>query len=364
MSIKLNEFFIKLLNKNKTMQIKLSELPQWLQSDFYHENVDLEDDCVIPKTDIKIDTQITCLQDILQIIDTCAYFGVDKLPNEVFEYACQNPPIYNELHEFEKHPEKTPLIKYAYFIKTPEYQAIRICVINQFVTYYTLCHEAVLAGNMPLIQFCIEEKGVKNIQYIYNAVSNNHKQVLKYLLAKYPEWKKEIDKQDYYLNIAVKYGHLEMLKYLREVGAPWSEKSIHTVALQIMENKDPYVNEKRYECLEYMIKNGCRINEYEINYTTKDNNTRLMRFLIEIGELNLEFNTAVMDYFAVKGDLEIMKYLFKKGMPFTVYTAMLANKYEHNDCLEFAVSHGAPYQPHWNNYSDIHFDYGFFGNYI
>jgi hypothetical protein len=334
-----------------------SQLPEWLHGEIY-QNID-DTNCIIPKK-IKTDIEIKCLHDILQLIDTCAYLGVDKLPAQMYEYACQNPQLFDELYQFENYPEKTPLIKYAYFIKTPEYQAIKMCILNQFVTYYTLCHEAVSSGNIQLIQFCIEEKGVKNIQYIYNAVVNNHKEVLKYLLAKFPEWMHDVTKQDYYCCIAAKYGHLEILKYLRELGAPWTDRTIHTVVLHIMENKDTYVNEKRYECLEYMIKNGCPINEYEINYTTKDRNTRLMIFLIEIGEVNLQFNTDVMDYFATKGDLEIMKYLLKKGMPFTVYTAMLANKYEHKECFEFAVSHGAPYQPHWNNY----FDYGVFGNYI
>jgi len=348
------------------MTTKLSELPQWLQGEFYNDNIDLKDDCIIPKPDLKIDTQITCLQDILQIIDTCAYLAVDNLPSEVFEYAFVNPPLYDEIQEFEEMSETNPnpIIKYKYFIQTPEYQAVKICIMNQFVTYYTLCHEAVLAGNVPLIRFCIEYKAIKNQAYLYTAVSNNHIEVLKYLLAKFPQWNKDITKSDYYVNIAAKYGYLKMLKYLRELGVPWTDTSIHTVVLNIIEEKEltkKELTERRYDCLEYMIKNGCRINEYEINYTMKHTDTRIMRFLIEVGKINLEFNTAVIDHFAVKGDLVMLKYLLNKGMPFTVYTAMLAKKYYHNECFEYAVSHGAPYQMEWHNYSDVQLYYGVFG---
>jgi len=334
-----------------TTTTTFAQLPQWLHGEIYRNvvNEDKNGDCIIPKQ-IKTDIEIKCLDDILQVIDTCAYMCVDKLPNELYEYAFHNPPIIDEMEEFES--DKTH--KYQYFIKTPEYQAIKLCADNQFATYYTLCNDATRVGNIPLLRFCTEDQGVKNYQYVYNAVANNQIEVLKYLLVKFPEWTDEIKRHGYYCGIAAKYGHLEMLKYLRKLGAPWSDASIHIVLLHIMStkelsDKDNIENNKRFACLEYMIRNGCKINEYEINclYNNGKNDKihdKIVMFLVEVGGVNLDFNIVLMDYYAKKGNIVMMEYLLNRGAPFTAYTAYLAKIYNHKECFEFCINHGAPIQ--------------------
>jgi hypothetical protein len=341
------------------MTLTFSQLPEWLHGEIY-KNIDSKNDCIIPKQ-IKIDLEIKCLHDILHLIDTCAYLLVDKLPSQIYEYALYNPELIGEMTVFEYNETDD---KYQYFIETPEYKGIKICAMNGCVTYYTLCNHAVCEGNIPLIRFCIEDCGIIDYQHVHKAVANNRMEVLEYLLAKFPKWMHDLTKQDYYCNIAAKYGHLEMLKYLRKLGVPWSDRSIHVVILHIMSTKeltekDTFENNRRFKCLEYMIKNGCEINEYEIatiynNGTNDEMHSKIVRFLIEVGGVNVEFDIILMDYFARKGNTEMIEYLLNKGAHFTIYTAYYALMYKHKECFEFCLNHGAPIDylqdHHWKIY--------------
>ncbi len=117
---------------------------------------------------------------------------------------------------------------------------LRNCCIDYYLS--SGINYFVLGGHISILEWCIQ-----NNYYIhygtYNAIRGGHIHVLKWLQShKYnPNFE-----CDWWCDKAIYYGHLNILKFLREIGCPWNSDT-YKCALK-------YGNE---ELIKWVIDNGC-----------------------------------------------------------------------------------------------------------
>jgi ankyrin repeat protein len=162
------------------------------------------------------------------------------------------------------------------------------------------------------------------------------------------------------LNIACKYGYLEMVKYFHEYCEPYHEESLSEAAAIACENN-------QLEILKYLYKNGAEIEDdyYGDNFwcAIKNGNLEIFKYLITLYnkplseylvhacqfsrlniieylhenkvELTSEDHKRILKVAAASGNLEIVKYIYesygpynKKELSRALYAACLASHFE------------------------------------
>jgi hypothetical protein len=285
-----------------------------------------------------MDLVFTCLRDVMQMIDTCLYTGVDKFPREIYDFACINAEnMLTEMNELED--ERGELVEEYYeFTKTTEYIALRLCCGCYAFSYYywdkqnklgmlALLKKAIESNNMPLVRYCIEDLDYCNIDMMSIAVSNGCIRIFEYLLNRYPLWLPSI-KWDYrYCMTAAEFGDVTMLAYLHEkVGCIWTETTI-TLAL----------GENNFDCAIYAIKNGCPISRQSVYYAIVcEKSTEILRCLIEDGNISVD-SSYYMNFAMRHGSLEFIKLLYQYGCKPNADTVENAIFGKNKECIQFAI---------------------------
>jgi hypothetical protein len=123
-------------------------------------------------------------------------------------------------------------------------------------------------------------------------------------------------------------GHLESLKYLREIGISWYGASIYNAA----GNGD-------LKIVKYCHENGCSWDEWTCAFATKGGHLEVLKYAHENGCPWDEWTCANA---ASNGHLECLKYAHENGCPWDGNTRMIATRNRHLDCLEYAIENGAP----------------------
>jgi len=315
----------------------ISQLPQWLQGDMYvsfNEN-DADTDTVLLRP-IKMDLVFTCLRDVMQMIDTCLYTGVDKFPREIYDFACKNAEkILREMNELE-HKRGELVDEYYEFTKTSEYIALQLCCkcyeftqvdLDENKKLGALLKKAIKNNNIPLVRYCVEDLGYCNLEIVTVVVSNGCIGILEYLLSRYPEWLPSIKWDYYYCNTAANYGNVDMLAYLHEtIKSIWTENTI-IIALTNF----------HYDCAIYAIKHGCPIPKNVVYYASVcEKSAKILQCLIEHGNISVD-NSHYMNFAMRNGNLEFIKLLYEHGCrpnEDTLNSALFSNNQE---CIQFAT---------------------------
>jgi len=196
-------------NNNNTL-LTISQFPQWMQESELYKSFSTKDtkftkdtkhdknkDCPVGK-ELMIEPVFTGLRDILKMIDTCAYIGLEKMPRETYEYAIlNNDKLVIEMEEFES--DEGQSVAYSAFINTAEYDAIYKCVMyagsimadsydkmNLENLGYLLI-ESIKSDNMPIVRWIVEDLGFCKQAHLEMAVTYKHSHIVEYILAKKPE---------------------------------------------------------------------------------------------------------------------------------------------------------------------------------
>jgi hypothetical protein len=307
--------------------LTISQLPAWIQTGELYRimSCDLTEDSDYEMIrPLKTDFVFSGLRDVIELLDTAHYMGVDKLPEEVYRYCRETPDLLLEMNEFENH---TILEEYSYFIQTDEYKAFRICAetyssILLADEINSLLYIAIQRGNMSLLRYCVEDCGICHMDHFRTAVSYKRIDMCKYIICKFPEWTHSIRMDSLYCGIAASIDDLPMLIYLREtVGVIWTEETIHFG-----------IRNQNIQCAIYAIKNGCPIPKFTIDIAIHDNSLPLVQALIEQKDIHTK-NEYCLNFAIQLGRIEIAKLLYANGAKPNIHTIQCASSHE---CIAFA----------------------------
>lgn len=168
---------------------------------------------------------------------------------------------------------------------------------NTYTLYLILTHLTDNIDDMELITIILLNKN-KN-ELCNEAAKNNDLECLKYAHKNGHIWNQDT------CSYAAKYGSIECLEYLYENGCPWNIYVAYHAA-----------SAGNIECLKYAIENGCNINK-RINYRFPPIEECEPGHLGECDyyekDEGLPWDQNVCDYAASAGNIECLKYAYKKG---------------------------------------------------
>jgi hypothetical protein len=288
---------------------------------------------------LKLDKVFKTFEDVLLILDTCEYLGAE-IPWEVLDFAYSRPERFlfdMEVFEYKVHKK---IQEYGFFMKTPEYHAIKQCFmfsysdqamsLNGFVSY-SIKHDS-------LIMVRYYEHKCKylfpvEISTLLTTIQYGRFEILKYFAKKpwFSEKTADISNQKKLCSWSAVFGHVEILRFLREqLRFEWDTNVI-----------DEALINRRFSCLKYGLENSAPITTWAIG-------TAIQRCPVEYIQLLVKFGFSIIDdiytlYACQRGDLGILIYLHNKGVPWHPNAINVAARLRHKDCVHFGVECGASY---------------------
>jgi hypothetical protein len=341
--------------------LAISNFPDWMKGELYN-NMNLicdgdgDYENPIIEKQLKTDLTIHNVTDILKIIDTCHYIGVE-LPFEVLDYVVENHTnLLEEIENMESNENPTP---YDYFLTTPEFTAVRLCISfmkNRHIKTESTNNNIVCHNNKEFMKYAIIHNSLLLINYLYKKYENIlyndtcHDNIMRLLIITsqngYVEimkfWSQKewfgslistIENQGELMMYAVSYNELPMLKYLHESLAFQPDIRTFEMALQ----------QGHVDCIRYLIEKYFPIPRtilrkailYRYPFES-------IRILVEEVGVIIDDRTCIL--LAVEnGDLDMVKYLHEKKVPFHNDTVNFAFQNGLIQIAKYCIENGAPY---------------------
>lgn len=114
------------------------------------------------------------------------------------------------------------------------------------------CIEAAKNNHLGILQYLHENKCPCNERVSFSAATNGHCDVLKYLIKNWCPCDRSLC-----LHVAIRNGHLNIVKYLHEIGYRWTGSEC-----------DIATDNGHLEILEYLHETGCECDKTTCNYCT------------------------------------------------------------------------------------------------
>ena len=346
--------------------IPITNVPTHLQGELYNtlmtEFAEDDTECVITGNirPLKLDLEVKSLVDVIQLIDTCMFFGV-PLHCKIFEFVkAYSDYCLREMKRFEKsvdsndttiEPISTIYFRensvptaYAYIIETEEYRALKLLANYTHIWTWSIkgfLEYAIKHGSLVLVEHYAPKY---SHQFPYSplkwAAEYGQIPIMAFLV--HCPWvkvhKKYVDKTQTFAqelcSIAASKNQLSMLKYLREtLKFDWN---MYTVQYSICDD--------RLDILKYALENGCPIPEYGINMAIGIRSIEGLRMLVDIRQVSLDDPEYTL-WAAENGHVDHLQYLHENNAPWHSQAINIAAEYEHIDCVDYGISVGAPYDP-------------------
>jgi hypothetical protein len=288
---------------------------------------------------LKLDKVFKSFEDVLQILDTCQYLKAE-LPWEVFDFAYSRPEGFlfdMEVFEYQTTQNRH---EYGFLLETSKYHAIKCCFwfshsgeaykLNGFVSY------AIKNDSLILIRY-YEHKCKylfpAEVSTIITTIQQGRFDILKYFVIKswFVEETSSKSVQKKLCSLASMFGKVEILQFLREqLRFEWDTNVINEALLKL-----------RFSCLKYALENGAPIPLWGMGVAVQ-------RCPVEYIQLLVEFGGSIMDdiytlYACQRGSIDVLIYLNNKGVPWHPNAVNVAARKRFNDCVDFGVDCGAPY---------------------
>ena len=277
---------------NKTCTISIKDIPDFLRDSQLFQNLESDDDFEISNQYFKNNLDINSIDDFFHLLDTLRYWGIDKIPFEIYDYIINNKIILKS---------KFIILKEIFFDYIP--------FVNEF--------EILLSLNDQDIILKSAENGLLNlIKYYDDNIEKNHSHILDIQIS----------------DIIVKKGHLECLKYIFE--------NNYKLSIEI---SDLAAENGHFECLKYLHQNSFVCNKKTTFLTIKNGH---LECLIYLHQHNCHKNddNYVYDKFcdvaSKNGHLECLKYLVENHFPYDNMTTLRAGQYGHFECLIYIHQKG------------------------
>ena len=288
---------------------------------------------------LKLDKDFKSFADVLLILDTCGYLGAE-LPWEVLDFAYSEPKGFLFDMEVFEYQTKENKHEYGFFMKTPEYHAIKKCFLfskspetnklSGFVIY-SIKHNSII-----LIKY-YEQKCKylfpTDVSTLLATIQYGRLEILKYFQKK-PWFAKKIAEKNVQKTLCewtTKFGHLDILRFLREqLNFDWDTNVVNEA-----------LSYERFDCLNYALENCAPVPSWALM-------TAVQRCPIEFIEVLIKFGGSIQDdmftlYACQRGDYDVLVYLHNKGVPWHPNAVNVAARKRFKECVDFGVECGAPY---------------------
>jgi len=201
------------------------------------------------------------------------------------------------------------------------------------------CFYAAAYGHIEILKFLHENKSYISGWVFGGAAKYGNLECLIYLT----EIGYKIDTYfDFGFDYASRYGKLECLRYLHEKGYPWSSETCKSAAA--------YNNLK---CLKYAIENGCPYDEQAFECAIRNENLECLKYLHSV---KCKFPSNIYEIAARSRKLKSFKFLYQNGYPWskkTCFWAIAGSSYNRKGdevedgiylkILKYAIENGCPY---------------------
>ena len=195
-------------------------------------------------------------------------------------------------------------------------------------------------------------------EMVYRAIKrgdlNSLQHVCKYRLP----WCSESSKhsKEHTCELAIIYGRLDVLKYLRQLGAPWNDSTVCNLAafhgrLNILQ----YAHENNCRgsdgickqvilvnnlpCLQYIHRQGYRLGPWDFRTAIECGYLEIIKYMMENGFV---WDERIYIEAAARGYLHVLQYFHKCGYPWAKGTCSIAARNEQEECCVYAHSNGSP----------------------
>jgi len=203
--------------------------------------------------------------------------------------------------------------------------------------------QACISGNLEIVKYLIEEEGFTNINSLLQggplryASTFGHLHILQYLVSKGGNLH---DPNNDIVHPAAKNGHLHIIKYFIEQKVNIRKENDYPLTMACYKG--------HLEIVKLLVENGSDVNGGDgtlLRWACEGGNMNIVKYLIEKNTniSDVAFNAAI-----VRGDLEMIEYIYKKAKcPLKLILAhynlslRLACLYGDFEVVKFLVDHGA-----------------------
>lgn len=321
--------------------------------------------------------------DFYEIMEKLRWFGVDKLPHEIYRYVYDNNPdlsnfedfFYNELSLLLTIEVKSScterIIKqknrdlFDLAVDTRSLNLVKFLGSIYIMPGRHAFRNAIRNGDLDIIKYMVEELN-QSVNYYFDLKHTcefNRFEIFKYLYGIFENDKNLSlpEKKDYKIRVylfVAEYGSLDILKYLHvqkklpvhDGILPTAIENHHiNVTKYCIENQFP--GYKDFKLLKYGVKTNdsefvLYLHNHYVQYgkdysaldqAVREGNFKIIKILVEN---DYPHNANTFSQAVLLNNLEIVKYLHEKGVQWDSYATVNACKIKDIEILKYLVKNG------------------------
>lgn len=340
------------------LEVRRADVPEYLRKgEFFRSLGEEEGDdefFVVPGDAMKNDDTIANAEDLVHILKSLRFWGVDGVVAAVVGFIIANP--------------NAPRLKSSLALFEPDYPylfTLRKLLRNKFCDKLRLVLEL---GDLDLVKhFLTEEaivKGGTDLALI--AARLGHLDCLTYLHEKKCSWDGKA-----LVGETVQGGSLECLKYVHAQDPNFPD---HVTTTDYPE----FISAERLDCFIYCYRHGGLFKEKTFATAFLSEGIKTIKYCVEEGvalnaaviagaarsgligcvkylhELNCPMDATVCANATIRGDLAMLKFLHEAGCPWNANTTYYAAQCGWLPCLRYAHEHGCAWE--WQSYNALRSD--------
>ena len=289
--------------------IRKSEVPEYLRAgEFYRSLGDEDDDLItIPSQTTKPICSVNSLPELTHLLSSLRFWGVDAIPDEVFDLSFSlfgdEVEWHNLLVEFEV---QFPAIKVVQFLLSQEPQHRMRCALE--------------AKSIDIVNYLYRRKYILPKDANVVAARAGSLQCLRFTLMNTERTLTDVC----VCSAAALSGYVECLRFAHEFGCNWSANTCTNAA-----------RSGRVECLQYLHENGCPWDESTCTHAAQNGHLRCLQYAHEQG---CPWNEQVCLGAASEGHLQCLQYACEQGAPVSLLVSVYAARGGHLECLQYLHS--------------------------
>ena len=232
-------------------------------------------------------------------------------------------PLLQELLKSLETLDPEHLSDYAYHAGESSIFSVSPCLFQLLTSLFLFF--AARGGHLETLRWLITQEGFELNEWVFaSACRDGNLEMLKWLRSEGCPW------SEWACRGAAAGGQLEALRWLRSEGCPWNIGACAGAALY-----------GHLEALKWLRSEGCPWDEYACSFAAAGGHLEMLKSLRSEG---CPWNEEACRYAAEGGQLEILKWLRSEGCPWNESACTMAARKMHLDVLRWAIKNGCPYE--------------------